>query len=368
MQSPRHLQPRPAAPPASTPEQKRFHQLVAKIDKARARLSAWRDNVPLFAQLHAQRLKPVLAELAAARRERVFALDALLDKRTFSAADRQTLQQTICDEAGALIDSDDSDDGSDQEALKALYNKHADVDFDTEERQHLQQMQGLFEQMSGVDLGDGVASHEELVQRARERLDAAAQSAEQARPARRKSAPSPAQAKREAEAKLATQSVREVYRKLASNLHPDRAADEADRAAKTALMQRLNQAYEANDLLTLLELQLQIEQVDGQALGSVAPERVKHYNKVLAEQLREIEAEIDAREMQFDIDYGLMQERRLDPNKLAPLIDDELTELRFAMSQLQRERRALDDPAAFKRWLKQERRAQREDDLFDDMF
>ncbi len=48
--------------------------------------------------------------------------------------------------------------------------------------------------------------------------------------------------RREAEAQQATQSVREVYRKLASALHPDRETDERQREAKTALMQRVNQA------------------------------------------------------------------------------------------------------------------------------
>ena len=51
----------------------------------------------------------------------------------------------------------------------------------------------------------------------------------------------------------ASQSVRDVYRKLVSALHPDREADGAERERKTALMQRANQAYERNDLLELLD-------------------------------------------------------------------------------------------------------------------
>ena len=38
-------------------------------------------------------------------------------------------------------------------------------------------------------------------------------------------------------------SIREVYRKLVSALHPDREPDPQERARKTALMQRVNQAY-----------------------------------------------------------------------------------------------------------------------------
>jgi len=58
----------------------------------------------------------------------------------------------------------------------------------------------------------------------------------------------------------ATQSIREIFRKLASALHPDRETDRKGREVKTALMLQVNRAYAGNDLLTLLELQ--IEQVD----------------------------------------------------------------------------------------------------------
>ena len=56
--------------------------------------------------------------------------------------------------------------------------------------------------------------------------------------------------------------VREIFRKLASALHPDRETDPGERARKTALMQRANVAYAANDLLGLLELQFEVDQID----------------------------------------------------------------------------------------------------------
>lgn len=87
--------------------------------------------------------------------------------------------------------------------------------------------------------------------------------------------------------------MREVYRKLASALHPGREPDERQREAKTALMQRVNQAYEANDLLVLLELQLQIEQIDASQIANASEQRLKHYNKVLSDQLTELKLELD---------------------------------------------------------------------------
>src|SRR6185436_12237903 len=89
-------------------------------------------------------------------------------------------------------------------------------------------------------------------------------------PKRRKAKPSAKQLKAEAEATHASQSVREVYRKLASELHPDRETDAAERERKTVLMQKVNQAYAAQDLLTLLQLQLDIEQITPQAINGMA--------------------------------------------------------------------------------------------------
>lgn len=56
-------------------------------------------------------------------------------------------------------------------------------------------------------------------------------------------------------------------------------------------MQQINQAYAADDLLTLLETQLQIEQVDTRQIAGINTQRLRHYNKVLAEQLTELRAE-----------------------------------------------------------------------------
>ena len=50
-------------------------------------------------------------------------------------------------------------------------------------------------------------------------------------------------------------------------------------------MQRVNQAYEADNLLGLLNIQLEIERVDMEQLSSFTPERMQHYNHVLRQQL-----------------------------------------------------------------------------------
>jgi len=236
------------------------------------------------------------------------------------------------------------------------------------------------EAMGGMDLGhEPVQSVDELMARVQAEMarlrDAGAVPSMDAAGLgqhRRHAAPrTAAQRRAEEDAKRISQTVREVYRKLAAALHPDRTSAEAtpaERSERTALMQRANSAYEAGDLLALLTLQLQIEQVDVAHAASVAASQVKHFNKVLAEQLREIEAEIDERQVAFCGSYGIVVHQRLKPEQLGALLKDVLRELAAASAELASEQRALRGaPAVARRWLKQKRAELRFEEQMDDL-
>jgi hypothetical protein len=345
------------AGPALTPSQKRFNTLLKKIEQARQALVAWNEGTAAYRQAHGEVLKPLQDQLLAGHRQWVLTLDAALEHGRWTKAERGTLCELLCEAAGELLDAH----GEDLE-LKALFDKHAEVDFDTEQREKMRAMKGLAEAMIGVDLGDeeGIASDADLFERMHRALEeqSAAEEAEHAARAgrRRKTA---AQQRREAEALQATQSVREVYRKLASALHPDRETDERQRAEKTALMQRVNQAYEANDLLALLELQLQIEQIDASHIANAGEQRLKHYNKVLGEQLAELKAELEHVEIAFRMEFGLAPGLGLNPRKLGHVLEQTSRQWRAELDQQQREQRMFDDVAATKRWLKRQREQRR---------
>ena len=354
------------AGPVLTPQQKRFNTLIRQIEQARQTLAAWHDHAGVYRQAHVQVVLPLQTELMAARRQWVFALDSLLGQRGWTKAERDTLRQLVYETAGALLSARDDD-----AELKALFDQHAEVDFDTEQQQVMRAMKDMTEAMTGLDLGDdeGLHTDADLFERMRQGLQrrAAADEAERSAKAagRRKSA---AQQRREAEAQQATQSVREIFRKLASALHPDRENDARQREIKTGLMQKVNQAYAANDLLTLLELQLQIEQIDAGHIASASAQRLKHYNKVLGEQLAELKAEVGRVETGFRIDFGLEARWGMDPRKLGQLLEQISRELRAELNQQQREMRMLADVAVTKRWLKRQRQLLREAEPGFDLF
>jgi len=346
---------------ALTPEQKRFNTLIRQIDQARRTLAAWQEHTPLYAQAYAQLIVPLSKELADEQRLWCFELDRVLAQPGWTKAERATLCELLCDAAGELLSEGDEPDA----ALRALFDKHAEVDFDTEQQRSRLALKDMVEAMTGMDLGDDeIESEAELFGRMQQGL-ADDEPAPADAPARSKSK---AQQRREAEAKLATQSVREVFRKLASVLHPDRETDATQRAAKTALMQKANQAYAANDLLTLLELQLQVEQVDAGHIAQASAQRVRHYNKVLAEQLDELQAEIGRIEMGFRMDFGLEPGFGLNPKKLFGSLESQARDMRAGLALRRQELRRLDDRVGMKRWLKRQRQRLREPSFDDDFF
>lgn len=337
-----------------SPQQKRFNTLIQQIEQARQTLAAWHDSIPSYRQTQAQVLWPLEDELRAAHRQWVFALDELLSQRAWTKTERATIHELVCETAGALLHAHDGD-----EALKALFARHAGIDFATDRQERMQAMKAMAQAVTGLDLDDAedAETEGEFFERVQWGLHERA-AAEEAERTAAKAAPrrkSSAQQRRDAEAQAVTQSVREVFRKLASALHPDRESDPGQREVKTALMQKVNQAYTANDLLTLLQLQLQIEQIDVRQIAAASAQKLKHYNQVLKEQLSELKAEVEHIEMGFRLDNGLEPGWGLDPRQLGQLLEHHCQQVRHLLREQAQDMHMLADPAATKRWLKRQR-------------
>jgi hypothetical protein len=354
---------RQAAAPRS-PEHKRFYTLIGQIEKARRQLAEWHTQGLTFRQGYSQRITPLQDKLLAGVSEWVFALGQVLPQRCWTRSERKTLRQLLCADTEELLKIKPTD------ALRELYDKYSDVDFDTSQREELEVLKEMTEIFTGVDLGDtsGIETEDDLMEHFGEKIAAHrdAQSERQAKQAQRRRK-SPAQQRREAEAQRVTQSVREIFRKLASALHPDREPDAQQRVKKNELMQKVNQAYEANDLLTLLEVQLQIEQVSPEQIQNAEPQRVKHYNKVLAEQLGSLKVELKELQFQLEMEFNVELYGN-DPKQLGPALEHSVRSLRGELARQQRDLRMLADVGATKQWLKRRRQEMQRADPFDDFF
>lgn len=358
-----------------SPEQKRFNKLTQQIDQARQKLQAWQDNIPPFVSAHRERTAPYEASLPELHRAWLFELDRLLDEKGWTKTERATLKDLLCDGAWHFLDGEAEPDLD----IKALFDKHADESFDDAQADERQLLVDMIEGSTGLDLGDDAldCSEDELMTRMHQKLhaqqadsearaqdqDQETQEAAGSKPARK---PTKAQIRQQVEAEMSAQSLREIYRKLASALHPDREPDAQKREARTALMQRVNYAYDRKDLLALLQLQLETAQVCANDITATAPERLKLYNKALNEQLGEIKEELRRIEMGFRMEFEVPPDMGLHPDKLVKVLDAIVAHLCYSQHTFTQDMRTFKDRAATKRWIKAERERAKFEAMFAD--
>jgi hypothetical protein len=310
--TPLRISPQPLAG-TLTPQQERFNALVQDVAAARATLAAWQDRI----ERSEVQLAPLRQELHVALRGWVAALDAASLQPGLSRGERGQLSELVQEATAELRDEEDEDENDDAPAA----NKPAPP--------------------------PNPPSEDDEPWRAA----AEAAAAERQRRAAHRRATSK-QKHRAKETVEASQSLRDVYRKLASALHPDREPDPQERERKTALMQHANQAYASNNLLALLEMQLQAEQIDMARLASLDQRRLAHYITVLQEQLAELQQETRKLETWFRAAMGASPGSGMPARKADRMITAEAQRLRGDLELLAQQTKLLRDPDETKEWLR----------------
>ena len=339
--------PIPAA--AQNKAQREFNRLIGQIAQQRELLAQWQG----FELRHHQRviteMQPLQQQLRAARLALLKQLDALLvDPHTtpkLAKTQRRKLSAWIPQLAGMLLE-----EGADAE-VEALFNRYSDASHADLLQANLAGVEAMFGHVLGEDAlkGHQAESIDDLMQHAAEHMAAQVEAEQQARDSRaRHSAKGrkaeAARQQQEAATQQAGQSVREVFRKLASTLHPDRETDATERERKTALMQQANQAYGRNDLLTLLTMQLALEQIDDQHLANLPVARLAHYNQVLGEQLRALQQEVQACVLPYRMQLGPFG-RPLTPAAVDSALTTDLADMRQDLRSIEHDIALLRDPA-----------------------
>ncbi len=342
--------------------QKAFNALIKQIEKRRKRLSAWEHVMPAFQKRYVDELLPLERAWTELRTTMAFRLDEASSRKGLTKAEQRTISTLIASLAGDLLD------GNDDARLKAIYNRHGGTNYDVEIAAEFATMKAELEAMLGVELDDDLdmSAHDEVLQHVRAKLEqqqAREEANKRAREARRaerqKSAKQLAkESQQQAEQVELSQSIRDVYRKLASALHPDREPDPLERERKTALMQRVNQAYDKHDLLKLLELQLELEHIDQHAINQISEDRLKHYNKILKEQVAELDQEILHVESHLRFAYGLSPYADVAPDTVLLSLAREIVGREQDIRNLKEEMPLFDDVGSLKRWLKDLKRQQ----------
>lgn len=336
--------------------QKAFNRLVKQIEAGRARLAAWNAVEQGFQKQYREEWLPLERVFQDLREQMVHLLDRACDQKGLTKTERQTIAHAITGMAGALLAQRDDD------ALKAIYNRHSASDYDSEVAADLEQVKATLAETLGINLDENVTlrSPEDLMRQVQAHMEqqqarhAAAQQAAESRRARRKPSAKQlaAQARIEAEQAQLSQSVREVYRKLASALHPDRESDLREKVRKTALMQRVNQAYGKNDILQLLALQLELEHIDQNAINHLDEDRLKQYTRILKDQLVELNREMLHVEDSFKHQYERDPFLDIHPDTVMRELAEDIARIREDILELEADLSAFKQVGGLKAWLK----------------
>ncbi len=309
---------------------KAFERLVGKIEEARRALDAWAALLTPYQAQYTRDLVPLHAAARALRVRFLGRLDRAMLEKGLTRTERRDVAVAIAEMAAALLAE------GDDEELRALYQRYAEEDYED----RVSRVQAAFEEGYGKDPGRdpleamfGQDAHE-----------SAGTEGEDGRPSK-------AHRKAASEQARIRQSIRTLYRKLASALHPDREADPARRDHKTALMQKANRAYANDELLPLLELRRELDPAQGAWVGE-DEEAVKLYTQALKRECAALEAEVRRTEEDFRMRFGVDPLAPLTPGNALRLLAAEIKEARALAADLKEELACLEDGAYLKRWLR----------------
>ncbi|MGV8918725.1 MAG: molecular chaperone DnaJ [Pseudomonas sp.] len=325
--------------------QKKFNTLLKDIEKQRKVIEAWKTTYSSNERRWHSDLKPLLDDLYRADFEMLCFLSEASTRVKLTKTDQHTLKGIIFSSIQSLMGGEYDD------TLKAIYQKHAGKDFDTSEAQSRENFKQALEDEFGFTVDDDIDldSIDDVIDHLSQKQREAADSQNKHKPHKK----TKQEILHEQEQASATKSVRDIYRKLASALHPDREIEPTERERKTVLMQRVNQAYADNNLLGLLQLQLEIEQIDHSHISGLAEDQLKHYNRVLSVQLAELMMEATALGSRFKAQFHFEPFDNVTPANFKRKFPKVLRDLRDELEEQLDLMQELAEPKALKSWLRE---------------
>ncbi|WP_286859866.1 MULTISPECIES: molecular chaperone DnaJ [Acinetobacter] len=265
-----------------SPQQRKLNRLIDKIEQQQLELKQWQQAQEQIQQYTRQTLMPVYHELHTVLFQQLEQLWKHLHEAEFSKAEATQLDVKIQYLAAYLTDSQ-SLSKQQAEIVKEIYNYYQQhIEHSQARKNKKQSIKDVELYFADDDTSDQAAS-ENFEEWDSEKYS---QAREQAKLKRQ-------QEKLEQAAKLAEQSLKTVYLKIAATIHPDREPDETKKVEKTELLQRANEAYAAQDLFYLLKLQIQIEQNRGVSQKGLSAEQLKFYQLALDLQSQKLDDQIE---------------------------------------------------------------------------
>lgn len=349
-----------------SPPQKEFNRLTSKISETREQITVLDEMGQRIKQRAALEMKPLVEKHQAHRADTVRLLDRMFRHYKFSKTEARKLRHIILGMSLDLVEAGFED-------LKEIFNFHSpDQDADAvhaeAEEVNMARMKEMACRMYDIEIDDDadvdtpeklqayleqkLAEREAAEELAQKKKGGRAEKPKTAQQLKAEAKRAAQEEKRKEEEKKISQSVRAVYMDLVKAFHPDREPDEAEKVRKTAILQRVTAAYEANDLLALLQLQLELERIDGDHLNELADDKLRYFNKSLSSQLEELKDQLWNLERQLAQLANIGHYGYFNPKQVEWEFDKNLREIKKEIKRIKQDLQILRDPEVLKDWLR----------------
>ena len=339
-----------------SPEQTRFNKLVARVETLTHEIVAAQALGDAHRLVFMKAIPPLESRCSELMREMILFLHQRLQQKThkaFTERDRQLMRELVCSLAISFAQSGDA-------VMQAIFDAHSDQSLDEMEQEDAAEVQAMFDDVLKGDAPklDPLATAEEILLAGAKRLRELEEAQIDKRNARQSKREKSARDLKGGEPQDDPETVlRTLYRQLASKLHPDRARDPVARKRKNALMSQANTAYEKRDLMTLLKLQLTVEQLESESIAGMAKEKMAAFTHLLKEQVRALESDLINTHGQLAQEFGLSPFSAFDAISLARNLKEQRAELQAQVSKMEYDfNRVSNNESEMKRWLKEQRK------------
>ena len=259
-----------------SPQHQKLNRLIDDIEQQKLLLNAWqqaKDDIRAYSQ---KALMPAYRDLYKTLFEQMQVLWNSLSIYDLSKSDSEQVEMKIQNLAKLLKDSKMLGQ-SELDEVNQLFTYYEQAEKYAKQKKSKKKVQDWeYDSIQSLESDDDIEDWN---------TDEYAQAREQAKLKRQQDKQAQAE-------KLVNQSLKTVYLKIASIIHPDREPDESKKGEKTELLQRANEAYEQEDLFFLLKLQLEVEQSKNGSNKGLTAEQVKFYQQALEAQSQALKKQI----------------------------------------------------------------------------
>ena len=276
--------------------QKQFNSRIRKIQKLKTQIEEVEQAMPEIRSLIHCELQPLQDKITSLKAQIVKQLDQAWEMKFFRHKEKAKLQELIRHNAFQLIQEQG------QEDLEALYDKHSPTTYQEEEKMASESSKemasAMFKNLFDMDLDLDEVDMNDFGQVSEKLFASMEERAQQEEERQKNKKKTKAQQKREEKIKTENEHIsktsRAVYTRLVKEFHPDKETDEEQRLWKTEVMKRVTQAYKKDDFFGLLSLEIELMQGHAHDLGELPDQQLKYYNKMLKEQVDELQMQWDA--------------------------------------------------------------------------